>query len=264
MAKTHNGYPLAASLCLLLALTGCSEPEPPAPAPEAPPQPPAPAEVSEDLAEGVSARMAAVCEHTATLHAQVTGFLETPATDQLKAAREAWQRAHRHYRQLVTLYQIAGLDMPQVVDDRDPIDAHPILPGYLDQVPGYPRSGIVYSEVPLTPDFLRQEHQSTDFFYLTRGFHPLEFMLFGGSDDTLASQTEKFSGSVENEEEEINAPQRRLDLTRMISSGLTRDIRVLCTETEQQRLAEALAAVTDTLPEPEPAEHREDLEEPSQ
>lgn len=260
MVKTLSGTPLVASLCLLLALTGCSEPEPPATAPEPPVQPPAPAEVSEGLSEGVSTRLAAVCEHTATLHEQVTGFLASPAAEQLKAAREAWQRAHRQYRQLVTLYQLANLNMPQVVDDRDPIDAYPILPGYLDQVPGYPRSGVVYSEVPLTPDFLLEEHQSTDFFYLTRGFHPLEFMLFGGSDDTLASQVEKFAGSVANEEEEINAPQRRQALARMISSGLARDIRALCTKTEQRRLAEALAAVVDSLPKPEPAEHQDSEE----
>lgn len=216
-------------LAFFTALTACSKPEAPAPASE-PSLPPSAA---------VVARTDAVCEGTAKLHQRVGTFLEQPSAESLMLAQASWTEAHNAYRLLQSDYQVAGLPLPQWVDERDPIDAWPMLPGYLDSVPGYPHSGLVFSEVPLTPDFLAQEHQSTDFAYLTRGFHPLQFMLWGNEDDDAASQSQKFvrQGAAE---EAIDATGRRQDLTRLISNTLKRDSQTFCTDGERRRLSSAL------------------------
>ncbi|MBD3657721.1 MULTISPECIES: imelysin family protein [Marinobacter] len=247
-------------------LAACNDagpaPEAPTTAPTTTPAPALPTvTVSEALAGAVNERATATCEATARLHENVTRFLDAPSASTLTAARQNWQDAHQRYRELVSLYLLAGIGLPQIGDDRDPIDAWPILPGYLDEVAGYPRSGMVFSEVPLTPEFLREEHQSTDFLYLTRGFHPLAVMLDGDGDG--APRHEAFA-QADDDEQGINAPQRRADLTRLMSNQLTKDIRVLCSQTEQQQLAEALARVVETLPEPVPAAHEPASEEPGQ
>lgn len=215
-----------------LALTACNKtPEPTS----APTQQPMTASTRDDIGK----RSMAVCSATVTLHNDVTGFLDAPSEETLSQAQLSWTNAHNAYRLLADDYRLADLTPPQIADSRDPIDAWPLLPGYLDQVPGYPRSGLVYSEVPMTPDFLAKEHQSTDFYYLTEGFHPLEFMLWGNPGETLASQAAKFSPSASGEDE-LDIPGRRRDLTRLLSNTLKNTSAQLCTPQEQARLVDGL------------------------
>lgn len=227
--------PIAA---LSLVLAACSQPdEPPAVTPE----------IAAPPLAAVIARSQAVCESTAVLQQRVTAFLNAPSEESLSHARDSWVQAHDAYRLLHADYLAAQLALPQQADDRDPIDAWPMLPGYLDSVPGYPHSGLVFSEVPLTPEALAREHQSTDFAYLTRGFHPLEFMLWG-NDDNAATQAARFFSLAgvakegpDNDADAIDSNGRRQDLTRLIANTLKRDSQVFCTVEEQTRLSTALA-----------------------
>ncbi|SFM61661.1 imelysin family protein [Marinobacter zhejiangensis] len=235
--KQQYGTLLPLIAVITLALSACNQ----APEPEQS-QPPITSATPPDAEamERVGQRSDAVCATVATLHATVTGFLDAPSTDALQAAQAAWLDAHDHYRLLAADYKLAAIAPPQVSNDRDTVDAWPMIPGYLDQVPGYPRSGLVYSEVPLTPDFLASEHQSTDFHYLTQGFHPLEFMLWGSEEETPASQALKFDPGQANDDD-LDIPGRRRDLTRLMSVTLARSVEPLCVQEEQTRLAMALA-----------------------
>ncbi|MDX1757543.1 MAG: imelysin family protein [Marinobacter sp.] len=226
---------------LALALVACG------PAPDEPtPQPPSAPAAAPQLVE----RSNRLCRAVDDLQQAVTGFLAAPGEAPLVTARSAWHDAHDAYRLVLSDYQQAGVLPPQIHEDRDPIDAYPMLPGYLDQVPGYPRSGLIYSEVPLTPDVLADEHQSTDFHYLTLGFHPLEFMLWGNPGESVSDQTSKFvAGQSPESGEAIDVAERRHDLTRLIAVALQRHSRQLCQDAEQRRLTAALsnAQALDTL-----------------
>ncbi|WP_148861689.1 imelysin family protein [Marinobacter fonticola] len=234
-------------LGIALLLAGCSEPPPPGEAPvvsEA-----EPATIPPALKTAVTEQTQAVCESVSTLHDRINQFLDAPSAQTLTSARETWRGAHQTYQQLATLYRIADLSLPHQFNDRDPVDAHPMLPGYLDQVPHYPRSGLTFSEVPLTPDFLRKEHQSTDFFYLTLGFHPLESLLWPKGHRPIEATLANFrTPGATPETGKINAPERRQDLLRLIATALQRDIQPLCQPQNQAHLIAGLARLHQAPP----------------
>lgn len=234
------------SLGLALLLTGCSEPPPPEEAPITEGTETATA-IPEALKSAVSEKTQAVCDDTETLTQHVTQFLDAPGIDSLKTARDGWRQAHETYLQLATIYRIAELPPPQQFNDRDPVDAHPMLPGYLDQVPNYPRSGLTFSEVPLTPEFLREEHQSTDFYYLTLGFHPLESLLWPQGNRPAEATLANFQAQASKPNgDRINAPQRRQDLLRLIATALERDTQPLCQPQNQAYLMTELANLSES------------------
>jgi len=177
----------------------------------------------------------AFCRSVDALQNAVTKLADEPSTLSLTTAKEKWISAHRAYQIMELAYRLNREPPPvSAGDQRDPIDASPIIGGYLDRVPDYPTSGIAYSEVPLTPRFLREEHQSTDFGYLTLGFHPLEFLLWG----TAQHQShERFiSAANADEQNTVDAPERRRTMLRLISSQLNQDARRLCDEQARQNL----------------------------
>lgn len=229
-------WPLVLTLLGLL-VAGCSE----GPEQEQASRAPDPAAVPEAIQSRVMEHSRNTCEATTQLKDAVATFIANPKASTLIPAREQWRSAHRQYQILMTGYQLAGLTPPQVRDDRDPIDAWPLLPGYLDRVPGYPRSGLVHSETPLTPGFLREEHQSTDFYYLTLGFHPLEYLLWGPEHEDPATRASRFVPREEPPAEQIDTRERRAELLRLIAHGLKRDSARLCEDAEQQRLMHGLA-----------------------
>lgn len=218
--------PAALALGIMTLLPACSDDAPPQ---EASPvtQAAAPPE-SSALSDAVGEQTAATCTSVSALAAANTAFLEEPQAESLATARKAWQTAHTRYRTLAFIYRWADRPMPQINNDRDPIDAQPLLPGYLDQVPGYPSSGLAFSEVPLTPDFLRKEHQSTDFYYLTLGFHPIESLLWPTGTDSVDQVLARFDIDPATPADKINVPQRRHDLLRLMTTALKRDVQTLC------------------------------------
>lgn len=230
-------------LGLLISFAGCSDPSDsqsssgPAVAPETRQN----GRTSDPaVASLINAQSTGFCAQTKSLQQAVTAFLDNPSPETLNMARDQWRQAHSQLAQLATAYQLTGITMPQIHDDRDPVDAHPMLPGYLDQVPGYPQSGLVYSEVPMTPAFLRGEHQSTDFYYLTLGFHPLETMLWGTAAKTDKQRAALYRPSTKPADDQVDARSRRVDLLRLIAHALTQDATELCSVQQMQITSMAL------------------------
>ncbi|WP_166258951.1 imelysin family protein [Marinobacter salicampi] len=202
---------------------------------------PLPFEAPEPVQIAVTQHTGEVCKSIDQLQESIGGFLDEPAAGALQQARAHWVRTHHTYSGLMVAYQLANLRPPHVQGDRDPIDAYPLLPGYLDRVPGYPRSGLVYSEVPLTPGYLQQEHQSTDFYYLTLGFHPLETLLWGGIDQRPEYRTELFIPAPVAQEDTVDARARRRELLRLIAHALPRDASILCVHSNRLELMHSLS-----------------------
>ncbi len=226
----------------ILLLTACGEPR--APENQKSDQSPPSAEISDVIRDRVEGLSNAVCGSAKDLKTSITSFLNSPTPETLMAARTHWRQAHQSYDNLMLAYQLARQDPLHIEDDRDTVDASPILPGYLDRVPGYPRSGIVYSEVPLTPEFVRKEHQSTDFLYLTLGFHPLEAMLWGSADQSAEARAMLYVSTESVPEDKVDSRARRVDLLRLIAHGLNRDVGTLCPLAGQEPLMSKLALLS--------------------
>lgn len=253
--------PVLLSLILLAGVTGCSQSS----EPTSGDNPDTTSEhrgttsrVNPAIDTLVSEQSEAFCQETRALQQSVNAFLDKPDTETLAKARQQWRQTHKQYARLAVGYRLAGLTPPQIRDDRDPIDAHPMLPGYLDQVPGYPQSGLVYSEVPMTPDFLRGEHQSTDFYYLTLGLHPLETLLWNSTGQSDQQRVALFIPPTQTADDQVDARARRVDLLRLVAHALPRDAATLCTAAQVRALSTELTglasrpealkqAVSDTL-----------------
>lgn len=229
-------------LCVVLALTlvaACSDQTPN----DLTRQPHNSDEHTEALQAGVIQQTETACQSASHLRTGVTTFLDRPTSDHLVAVRTQWRRAHQDYARLLTAYELGRIKPPQIQNNRDPIDAHPLLPGYLDGVPNYPRSGLVHSEVPLTPASLLEQHQSTDFLYVTQGFHAMETLLWGALAQGLEERARLFQLPEQPVEDHINEHSRRAELLRLIAFALPRDLATICTRGNQWVLTQALASV---------------------
>ena len=106
------------------------------------------------------------------------------------------------------------------------MDQHPIIPGYLDSVTGYPLSGLIHSDIELSATSLNQEHQLGDKAYAALGFHALEFMLFGEKGGRARS-AEDFSPSAAEISAPHSAKRRRTQFISLLATVLVEDIRTL-------------------------------------
>jgi hypothetical protein len=119
------------------------------------------------------------------LHSAIIKFARSPSETTLDNAISAWEHTHDIYlagRHLDTLF--TDLVAPENQQQTGPgihtrLDSQPLLPGYLDAVSGYPFSGLIHSDIPLTLVNMYQEFQLGDTAYITLGFHALEVMLKG-------------------------------------------------------------------------------------
>ncbi|MEX0605656.1 MAG: imelysin family protein [Marinobacter sp.] len=227
----------------LFLLTACGEP--PEPENQNAGQTFPNAEIPAVIRDQVDALSTTVCDSAEGLKTNITTFLNSPNPETLSEARAQWRQAHQSYARLMVAYNLAEREPPHIEEDRDTQDAFPMLSGYLDRVPGYPRSGIVYSEVPLTPDFLRSEHQSTDFLYLTLGFHPLETMLWGSADQGTEERAKLYVQKESVAEDKVDSHARRAELLRLIAHRLSRDARVHCPAAGLETLMRDLTLLAD-------------------
>ena len=102
------------------------------------------------------------------------------------------------------------------------IDAHPLLPGYLDTVYGYPYSGLIHSDIPLTLANLYQEFQLGDPAYVTLGFHALEVMLKGSDQERKLSDFAKLKAL--QEKHETDPELRRSLYSNLLAEQIRQDI----------------------------------------
>lgn len=104
----------------------------------------------------------------------VQTYLMTPDRQAQAAAQSAWLRLHRHWHALEPWWQ-SSLAPAR----RSRVHAWPLLPGYLDDIPEYPDSGLVHDlSLPLTAVSLRQQHQQFDAEEVVLGLHAIEFLLW--------------------------------------------------------------------------------------
>lgn len=123
-----------------------------------------------------------------TLRARVERFVRAPDEVARKEALEAWQNAHDLFQVWQWLRQLGVFSAPLDESQFEPelqhsiwsrLDQDELIPGYLDEVEGYPRSGLMHTETPINAETLEHEHQFSDKAYVTLGFHALAFMLTG-------------------------------------------------------------------------------------
>lgn len=164
------------SLGLMLLLSACSEPLPPVV--------PADLDVAK-LSVSLTAlatlqleRQQQLMLDAASLRLSIDEFLQEPDAQRQQAAQTAWRSAHLAFLDLAAL-PLAGPLREPLAPLLYQIDAWPIEPGYLDQLPAYPDSGLISDlTVPITPESLREQNGFTDSSEVSLGFHALEYLIF--------------------------------------------------------------------------------------
>ncbi len=117
--------------------------------------------------------------------ANLNRAIRTGSPEALDVTRDGWFETHRQIQTLLALYQI-GAPFQSMYEPQSHhyaaitlLDHTPLLPGYLDAVPGYPKSGIVHAlDVEIELDNLLEKHQFADAEFVIFGLHPLEFFLW--------------------------------------------------------------------------------------
>ncbi|WP_299595014.1 imelysin family protein [uncultured Microbulbifer sp.] len=155
----------------------------------------------------------------------VAKLLESPTEDHLEAAKLAWLDAHRELAGSMPFIKVAFSPADLQQQGKElllALDSWPTQAGYLDTVPGYSSSGIVNdTAIELTLANLRKQHRLTAHEEASTGFHALEVMLWGPTSERTAGQFAKASAG---EKPEAQAANRRRELTRLITQGISEDL----------------------------------------
>ena len=117
-----------------------------------------------------------------------TAFLQAPSASSLVDAQQSWQQAYSaflHFRVFGYLPITDPVEWrKQRIDAASTwllLDSWPITGGYIDHVPGYPRSGIVNDlTLEISPPVLLRQHGFSSEYDVSLGFHALDFLLRGG------------------------------------------------------------------------------------
>ncbi|MFT7371624.1 MAG: putative iron-regulated protein [Oleiphilaceae bacterium] len=171
----------------------------------------------------------------AALQLATETFTQAPSSESLKEAQKALLNTHRQYM-LVQVFQKINIlhpvfdltqNQPTVIHPINiRLDQHPIITGYLDAVPNYPASGLIFTEQTISPEYLNNEHQFSDTAYVAIGFHALEFMLTGGLNQTPKERSLEFSG-LSNASEKSTVLYRRSRYVELLTSLINEDLRKL-------------------------------------
>ena len=178
-----------------------------------------------------------ICSSAEQLQTSVQLFLSAPNEKTLQETKEQWLTTHDEYT-ASSLFRTLNIKHPEL--DRSQIepvkhsltiriDQSPILPGYLDAVKGYPQSGYVFSPLPIDALTLNKEHQFSDTLYVTLGFHAIEFLLWGESDETTRKSSDYLALKESKENPEL-APSRRSQLLSLTTQLLSVDLHAQCLE----------------------------------
>ena len=127
-------------------------------------------------------------------------FLAKPDTLSLEKAKQQWLESYLLFNQTAPFRILQRKSIPGT------IDSWPIMPGYIDSIPGFPNSGIV-NDITLTLDEknLRNQHGLTSPDEVSIGFHAIEFLLWGNpTTQNTNSNAEKTKASKNPEPETHN------------------------------------------------------------
>ena len=171
------------------------------------------------------------------LHQAITHFINTPSPENLINAKNALTSTHKQYM-MIQVFQNIDIPHPEfdLKQNQDPVihplhirlDQFPLIPGYLDAVPNYPHSGLVFSEQAQSLEQLNNEHQFTDTAYVALGFHALEFMLTGGLNQKTQARSTDFNPITQTPEEH-NPKYRRSRYLQLLVQQLNEDLQKLTT-----------------------------------
>ncbi|MCO1333392.1 imelysin [Microbulbifer sp. OS29] len=160
-----------------------------------------------------------------SLQRAIDVLLAEPDENKLEEARLAWLDAHREFAASLPYIQMAFFAGELRSQGRKlllSVDSWPAQAGYLDTVPGYSDSGIVNdTAIDLSLANLRKQHRLTAHEEASTGFHALEVMLWGPTNERTAGQ---FHAESEGEKPEALAVNRRRELTRLIVKGVEEDM----------------------------------------
>lgn len=237
------------SILLVLSLSACEQPAPPA-APK--PLPTANSSASSSplfdsfaafLELKIYTDFSNASQLAQDLDKAISVFLYTPNEATLTLAQDAWRDAYDAF--LHTLVY-ANLPLPTPAEwtrhgtsyqqTIDLLDSWPIEGGYIDFVEGYPFSGIVNDlTLSINAETLLNQHGFADPSYASLGYHVLEFMLFGETGQRLPSDfsPQDNTASVvdaETNETELNQrhivqnQHRRRQFVQLVSEQLQRHL----------------------------------------
>jgi hypothetical protein len=244
MIKQHLRCWLYAALALLLV--GCERGDTP------PPHKPVTVQAAQNgslgsadlslaLWQHSSEQLQYIAQHCQQFKASVAQLLKAPATPTLQNAQQQWRQLHGELRQLSLPLAIAtrnpGLFTP-LAQTLANIDAHPIAPGYIDAVKGYPHSGLI-NDITLNIDHttLRRQHRLTAPNEASLGLHPLEFVLFGEQGKRQANNFNQNQKSLPTHTA-VNQPhQRRRDYLRLTATLLCDDLAALVEQWRKRQSA---------------------------
>lgn len=161
-------------------------------------------------------------------------FTRAPSQDGLQQAIEALDKLHAVFVSGYFLDACCGIYSPDLANTENnlaklsiktKLDQHPLLPGYLDAVEGYPYSGLIYSDIPITRESMEQEFQLGDLAYVSLGFHALELILKGSD---LKRKVSDFS-RLKSTQDTSSAPAelRRTLYAILLASEIENDISIL-------------------------------------
>lgn len=164
-----------AALTLTLLLASCSLPEPEKPIPVTFERQDILRIVSE-IKQEAAATQKILSNQVQALNSAGEAFLDSPTVDTLEVLRTNWQSAHLAYARA----QFGFLNQsPEGRGLVFRIDAWPIQPGFIDDLPLYPESGIINDEtLTLSAESLIYQHGITDEEEVALGFHSIEYLIF--------------------------------------------------------------------------------------
>ena len=122
------------------------------------------------------------------LNHSIQQLINAPSEQALQQAQHQWIEAYNAYLELgilnsshvKTLAQNHSGNTLSISKLYSRVNAWPLLGGYLDSVPGYPQSGIVHDiDSQISRNALIDQHGFSDEYFVTLGFHALEFLLWG-------------------------------------------------------------------------------------
>ena len=168
------------------------------------------------------------------LNEQTKQFTQNPSEGNLEALNTIWEQTHTQYLS-TSAYTFLQLPQPPIELDEEGnrplhkveirLEQYPLIPGYLDAVKGYPHSGLIYSEIPITESALENEHQLGDVAYVAMGFHALEFMLEGDPALNLSIK-QRFGDNKETANANISI-KRRKQYVELLSELILKDLKQL-------------------------------------
>lgn len=169
---------------------------------------------------------------TLVLRQATQAFLKDSNKQQWLTLRQQWLQTHSQWHRsqfyLATSQQYPSL-LPALTRAIRNIHSTPISPGFIDGIPGYPKSGIVFDiTVPMTANALRGQHQSYSKQEVSIGLHAMEFLLWGNQ---LSDYTEGRSINREEvfrgiKQAQLPTPRRR-DYLQLLTEIMVEDSRQL-------------------------------------